>query len=636
MSFPVLISDNQQTSSQKNPESDERKFPWKVFPHDVPSALASIEPTPSFSNAVCLPFSVRPSKLVFSGTAKFPYQGTFVDGEDVIFHSISAMEVYSDKSPEELRMEDYLGRPVDIAYANNIVPTNGEVKPIAATEPIGDDSMEYDSVMNEIEVASAMKQSFLSKMSEELSTDEWKEFTDFVKVSWGSIGDQLIRLFHLRLKWKSEGYLSQLSIGYHYSTPCTMSDIRKHGLLTKADRMHKGTAEKFIGAALGDGVYTGNDPLSFFEFRPSATEGMLVLRLMGMVRKSTIPRGYIPDDTIWGIWKQQQTGRPRDVINLLNSDQCAVLIEFDGTKVFHSCETLGKLLQLQTYFEELIDRVLVEEVPFKSVVTVKKEPKRTVLVKLLEIQKEFYLRGGSRKFSFSYVAPQTLRGASLETCFVSFKPANGEFENECSICLEFLGKDNLFQIKGCDHIFHKECATMIVNKYSKCPCCRYFFKQPQGESPSGNLSVLFDPTSTCNGYSPGTIKLGYAMACGVQKSYHGNRGICFDSAHRVAFIPDTLDGRKLLGRLVYAFLRGLIFQVGTSLSTGLSDQIIWGAIHHRTSTDTGAHGYPSTSYFEDCNKELDSCGVPESGSDALKNPLTVDMHRYLEWRNRFT
>jgi len=70
--------------------------------------------------------------------------------------------------------------------------------------------------MDEIEVASTMKQSFLSKMSEELSTDEWKAFTVFVKMPWDSIGEQLTRLFLLRLKWKKrrifEANCSRLSL----------------------------------------------------------------------------------------------------------------------------------------------------------------------------------------------------------------------------------------------------------------------------------------------------------------------------------------------------------------------------------------------------------------------------------------
>mgnify|MGYP005849483301 CR=1 FL=1 len=118
---------------------------------------------------------------------------------------------------------------------------------------------------------------------------------------------------------------------------------------------------------------------------------------------------------------------------------------------------------------------------------------------------------------------------------------------------------------------------------------------------------MFDPKLACNGFPPGTIKLGYAMACGVQRSYHGNRGICFGSNHRVAYVPDTPDDRKLIRRLVYAFLRGLIFQVGTSLTSALMNQIVSGTIHHRTNTAAGAHGFPSPFYFDNCNQELDSC-----------------------------
>ena len=191
-----------------------------------------------------------------------------------------------------------------------------------------------------------------------------------------------------------------------------------------------------------------------------------------------IPSGDIPDDTIWGISKRPQSGQLCDIINRLSSDQCAVLIEFDGTKVVRSPERLEKLLRLQTYSEELVDRVLEGEIPSKSDVTVKKEPKRTILAIVLDKQKELYLRSEYRKFRFSYVGPQTLREMSLETCFVSYKPDKGEFENECTICLDSLCEDDLFRIKACQHVFHKGWAAMIINKYSRCPCCRYFFKQP--------------------------------------------------------------------------------------------------------------------------------------------------------------
>jgi deltex-like protein len=66
----------------------------------------------------------------------------------------------------------------------------------------------------------------------------------------------------------------------------------------------------------------------------------------------------------------------------------------------------------------------------------------------------------------------------------------------------------------------------------------------------------------------------------------------------------------LLKRLQYAFSHGLTFTVGTSLTSGLSNSVVWASIHHKTSPSGGAYGFPDVNYFANCNLELDSLGVP--------------------------
>lgn len=72
------------------------------------------------------------------------------------------------------------------------------------------------------------------------------------------------------------------------------------------------------------------------------------------------------------------------------------------------------------------------------------------------------------------------------------------------------------------------------------------------------------------------------------------------------------DGQELLKRLKYAFLHGLTFTVGTSITTGAKNQCTWASIHHKTSPSGGvqAHGFPDPNYFKNCNAELDGLGVP--------------------------
>ena len=106
--------------------------------------------------------------------------------------------------------------------------------------------------------------------------------------------------------------------------------------------------------------------------------------------------------------------------------------------------------------------------------------------------------------------------------------------------------------------------------------------------------------------------INYELPRGVQKEYHKNPGATFQSDKRVAYLPYNAEGKKLLKRLKYAFSRGLTFTVGTSLTTGRSNCITWGSIHHKTSISGGisSHGFPDGLYFTNCHSELDGLGVP--------------------------
>lgn len=78
-----------------------------------------------------------------------------------------------------------------------------------------------------------------------------------------------------------------------------LKDIWKHGLLTKADRSQKGTAESVFAAVSGDGVYTGDNPESFYQFRHHAMEGMMVLCLMSLIDINS-PSFTVPSLMLFG------------------------------------------------------------------------------------------------------------------------------------------------------------------------------------------------------------------------------------------------------------------------------------------------------------------------------------------------
>jgi hypothetical protein len=99
-----------------------------------------------------------------------------------------------------------------------------------------------------------------------------------------------------------------------------------------------------------------------------------------------------------------------------------------------------------------------------------------------------------------------------------------------------------------------------------------------------------------------------------QRSYHPNPGISHRSAHQTCYLPATQEGNDLLLPFQYAFLHGLTFTVGTSLTTNTPNLVTWSSIHHKTSPSGGAiaYGFPDTSYFSNCNKKLDDLYVPSA------------------------
>jgi deltex-like protein len=184
-------------------------------------------------------------------------------------------------------------------------------------------------------------------------------------------------------------------------------------------------------------------------------------------------------------------------------------------------------------------------------------------------------------------------------------------EQECPICLENMaptsdaGTTDVICIKICQHRFHKHCIMDMFDRgIDKCPNCRQKVGiEPRGKGPSGSMNIIFNPRRRCKGFehnSDGVIEMHYKMQSGIQL------------ASRIAYLPHNEIGRKLLARLKYAFTHGLTFRVGTSLTSGRSNQITWTSIQHKTSLRSGPFGYPDPQYFTDCNDSLDALRVPKA------------------------
>lgn len=71
--------------------------------------------------------------------------------------------------------------------------------------------------------------------------------------------------------------------------------------------------------------------------------------------------------------------------------------------------------------------------------------------------------------------------------------------------------------------------------------------------------------------------------------------------------------------LVKAFERRHTFIVGTSVTTGQTNVVVWAGIHHKTNTHGGSShfGYPDPHYFNRVQLELADRGVTLESDDEV-------------------
>ena len=67
----------------------------------------------------------------------------------------------------------------------------------------------------------------------------------------------------------------------------------------------------------------------------------------------------------------------------------------------------------------------------------------------------------------------------------------------------------------------------------------------------------------------------------------------------------------MLKLLDTSFKRKLTFTVGTSVTTGRQNQVVWNGIHHKTSMSGGSacYGYPDKTYMDRVREELAAKGI---------------------------
>ena len=189
--------------------------------------------------------------------------------------------------------------------------------------------------------------------------------------------------------------------------------------------------------------------------------------------------------------------------------------------------------------------------------------------------------------------------------------------SECSICCHPAA--GCVSLSVCGHRFHQPCiqamlATQAGGTHIQCPVCRTIHGVKTGNQPRGGEMSYRRSDDEVPGYpGSGMIMVKYSFKDGIQDEAHPHPGKAYHARGfpRVGILPDNQQGNSVLALLTKAFQRRLIFSVGTSLSRGEDDCVVWGGIHHKTQVmDTGAgHGYPDISYLDRVEQELREHGV---------------------------
>ena len=161
-----------------------------------------------------------------------------------------------------------------------------------------------------------------------------------------------------------------------------------------------------------------------------------------------------------------------------------------------------------------------------------------------------------------------------------------------------------------DHFYHKSCTEGMLGgkEYIRWAVCSKVYGEMIGDSPPGEMKWKHYPKGKLpleTYEKSGTYEIHYLFIDGVRN------GVPYRGTRRVAYLPDTYEGKEVLALLIKSFQRKLTFTVGDSVTTGRKNVVVWNSIHHKTSTHGGtlSYGYPDPTYFNRVKMELADKGV---------------------------
>lgn len=182
-------------------------------------------------------------------------------------------------------------------------------------------------------------------------------------------------------------------------------------------------------------------------------------------------------------------------------------------------------------------------------------------------------------------------------------------DEECVVCMDIIKDRHV--LPKCKHAFCSPCIHEAMSRKPVCPVCQTSYGIQKGNQPDGTMTHSISMKSLPGYEYCGTIVIQYQMKGGLQTEDHPNPGKPYTGTQRTAYLPDNFKGRKVLHLLQVAFNQKLIFTVGDSRTTGMSNVVTWNDIHHKTSITGGpaGYGYPDPSYLDRVTMELKAKGI---------------------------
>ncbi|XP_070540330.1 E3 ubiquitin-protein ligase TRIM56-like [Ptychodera flava] len=205
------------------------------------------------------------------------------------------------------------------------------------------------------------------------------------------------------------------------------------------------------------------------------------------------------------------------------------------------------------------------------------------------------------KSSEHSVGASTLGGHSKTDCMG---------DGDCAICLDKMKNPRTLP---CKHKFCRSCMDRSEKAQGPCcPVCKDVYGKITGNMPKGTMNVHVKSSPHIPGYTRwGCIEIIYQFPSGIQTEEHPNPGKRYTGTTRTAYLPNNDESQEVLRLLKIAFDRRLTFTIGTSMTTGATDTVIWNGISHKSSIYGGPHsyGYPDPDYLNRVKEELAAKGV---------------------------